>query len=108
VPHEATDYPHDPRYPGSRCAVRVAVTAASGRGSSLESVTGHAEFVTPSGIRFRYSVNAIRHKDGSVSGEFENHVDNVTTGEFILRAHVAIVCFTVTGNIACIGGIIER
>jgi hypothetical protein len=77
-------------------------------GSSVESVTGHAEFVTPSGIRFRYSVDAIRHKDGSVSGEFENHVDNVTTGEFILRAHVAIVCFTVTGNIARIGGIIER
>jgi hypothetical protein len=76
--------------------------------SSVESVTGHAEFVTPSGFRFRYSVSAIRHKDGSVSGEFENHIDNATTGEFILRAHVAIVCFTVTGNIARIGGIIER
>jgi hypothetical protein len=71
--------------------------------STVESVTGHAEFVTPTGIRFRYSVNAIRHKDGSVSGEFENHVDNVTTGEFILRAHIGIVCFTIAGNVARIG-----
>ena len=76
--------------------------------SSVESVTGHAEFVTATGIRFRYSVNAIRHKDESVSGEFQNEVENATTGEFILRAHVAIVCFTVIGNTAHIGGIIER
>jgi hypothetical protein len=76
--------------------------------SSVESVTGHVEFVTPAGIRFRYSVNAIRHKDGSVSGEFQNHVDNAATGEFILRAHVGIVCFTIAGNVARIGGIIER
>lgn len=73
-----------------------------------ESVTGHADFVTPTGFRFRYSVNAIRHADGSVSGEFENHVEIAATGEFILMAHVDIVCFTVTGNIARIGGIVER
>jgi len=53
-------------------------------------------------------VNAIRHKDGSVSGEFQNQVDHATTGELILRAHVAIVCFTVAGNVTRIGGIIER
>lgn len=73
-----------------------------------ESVTGHADFVTASGFRFRYSVSAIRHADGSVSGEFENHVENAATGEFVLMAHVDIVCFTVTGNIARIGGIVER
>jgi len=76
--------------------------------SVQESVTGHAEFVTATGIRFKYSVSAIRHADGSVSGEFENHVENAATGEFILMAHVDIVCFTVMGNIARIGGIVER
>ena len=76
--------------------------------ASEESVTGHAEFVTATGIRFKYSLSAIRHTDGRVSGEFQNHVENATTGEFILRAHVQIVCFTVTGNIARVGGIIER
>jgi hypothetical protein len=76
--------------------------------SSVESVTGHAEFVTATGIRFRYSVSAIQHKDGRVSGEFQNEVENATTGQFILRAHVGIVCFTVIANTAYIGGIIER
>ena len=73
-----------------------------------ESVTGHADFVTISGFRFRYSVNAVRHQDGTVSGEFENHVTNATTGEFVLSAHVTIVCFTITGNIARVGGIVDH
>jgi hypothetical protein len=83
----------------------AAVAAAQ---ETQESVTGHAEFVTASGFRFHYSFSAIRHADGSVSGEFENHVENAATGEFVLMAHVDIVCFTITGNIARIGGIIER
>lgn len=83
-------------------------SVAEARRRGVESVTGHAEIVTPTGIRFSYSVNAIRHKDGRVSGEFQNRVENAITGEFILRAHVDIVCFTITGNIARIGGIIER
>jgi hypothetical protein len=74
-----------------------------------ESVTGSADFVnTISGNRFRYTVSAIRHQDGSVSGEFENHITNATTGEFVTSAHVSIVCFTITGNIARIGGIVEH
>jgi hypothetical protein len=90
-------------------AIALPSSAEAQAASPVESITGHAEFVlTPPGIRFSYSVNAVRHKDGTVSGEFENHVDNVTTGEFILRAHVAIVCFTINGNVARIGGIIER
>jgi hypothetical protein len=92
----------------------VCVAAASwespteANGANEESVTGHAEFVTATGIRFSYSLSAIRHRDGRVSGEFQNHVENAITGEFILRAHVQIVCFTVSGNIARVGGLIER
>jgi hypothetical protein len=86
----------------------VSFPAKANAARSVESVTGHAEFVTGTGLRFRYSLSAIRHKDGRVSGEFQNHVENATTGEFILRAHVGIVCFTVNGNIARVGGIIER
>ena len=81
------------------------VVAAPGE---QESVTGHADFVTSNGLRFSYSFSAIRHQDGSVSGEFENHVENALTGEFILKAHVTIVCFTINGNVARIGGIIDR
>jgi hypothetical protein len=53
-------------------------------------------------------LTAVRHKDGSVSGQFENHVENAATGEFFLAAHVRITCFTINGNIARIGGVIER
>jgi hypothetical protein len=81
------------------------VAAASG---VTESVTGHADFVTASGLHFSYSLSAIRHEDGSVSGQFENHVENAATGEFILAAHVQILCFTINGNVARIGGVIER
>ena len=86
----------------------VAPVAIAAPQEAQESVTGHAEFVTATGFRFRYSFSAIRHADGSVSGEFENHIENAATGEFVLLAHVDIVCFTVTGNIARIGGIVER
>ena len=72
-----------------------------------ESVTGHAEFTGATGAHARYSVNAIRHRDGRVSGEFEFHVETAT-GDFLLRSHVTITCFTVTGNIARIGGFVDR
>jgi hypothetical protein len=85
----------------------VAGGAAAGA-REAESVTGHADFVNATGLRFQYQVSAIRHADGSVSGEFENHVTNAATGEFILTAHVTIVCFTINGNVARIGGIIDR
>jgi hypothetical protein len=86
----------------------VAPAAWAASSDVQESVTGHADFVTATGIRFRYSLSAVRHADGSVSGEFENHVENAVTGQFILIAHVNIVCFTVTGNVARVGGIVER
>jgi hypothetical protein len=89
------------------CLPTPSMSPSPAEARQVESVTGHAEF-TAAGFRFRYSVSAIRHKDGRVTGEFQNHVENATTGEFILRAHVQIVCFTITGNIARIGGIIER
>lgn len=76
--------------------------------AAAESVTGHADFVTATGFRFSYSFSAIRHADGSVSGQFENHVENAQTGAFLLKAHVRIICFTINGNVARIGGFIER
>jgi hypothetical protein len=72
-----------------------------------ESVTGHVEFIALNGNQARYSVNAIRHRDGSVTGEFEFHV--VTpSGDPVLRSHVTITCFTIVGNVAFIGGVVDR
>jgi hypothetical protein len=76
--------------------------------SVQESVTGDADFVnTVNGNHLRYSGNAIRHRDDSVSGEFEVHIDS-PAGAFVLSSHVIITCFTITGNIARIGGIVDR
>ena len=73
-----------------------------------ESVTGNASFVVPAnGVHVRYTVNAVRHRDGSVTGHFELDAETAT-GEFLAHTHVRITCFTVTGNIARIGGIVVR
>jgi hypothetical protein len=74
--------------------------------SDGESVTGHVEFVnTTSGNHIRYSFHAIRHPDGTVTGEFEEHVESAT-GEFVRKTHGIEICLTVVGNLARVGGII--
>ncbi len=39
------------------------------------------------GNDFKYSISAIRHADGSVSGEFEERVTVAATGEVVPQAH---------------------
>ena len=74
-----------------------------------QSVTGHAEFINPrTGFRVSISGAAVRHADGSASGEFEQHVEVATTGEFVRRAHATVLCFTIVGNTARIGAVIDR
>jgi hypothetical protein len=94
--------------------VQLAVLALSGGVFAVaaqgihESAIGHAEFVNPAtGNRTRYSVSAIRHQDGTVSGEFEIHAFG-PTGAFLLESHVAITGMTITGNIARIGGVVTE
>ena len=81
--------------------------AEVGAQTAQESVTGHVEFVNLFNNHVRYSVNAIRHRDGSVSGEAEEHVETAA-GVFIRRGHGTVTCFTLNGNIARIGGIVDR
>lgn len=74
-----------------------------------QSVTGHAEFVNPNtGNRLRYSISAIRHSDGRVTGEVEEHVDVAATGAFVRKIHATVTCFTIVGNEARLGGVIDR
>ena len=85
-------------------------TAASevNAASVQESVPGGGGFIVPAnGAHIRYTVNAVRHRDGRVTGQFELHAETAT-GEFLARTHVRITCFTITGNIARIGGIVFR
>lgn len=96
------------RAPNAAVIAPAAVPNAENAGDAGEgvqqSVTGHYEyggFVT--GNYFKYSVSAIRHADGSVSGEVEERLTDVATGDFVRRSHGTVTCMTVTGNRARIG-----
>jgi hypothetical protein len=74
-----------------------------------QSVTGHYQFVgINTGNDFKYSLSAIRHEDGSVSGEFEERVLLNSTGEFIRQTHGTVTCFQIVGSMARIGGLVDH
>ena len=52
----------------------------------------------------KYSSNAIRHADGSVSGQFELKSEQ----DEGLRIHGDVVCFTVIGNVARLAGRVDQ
>jgi len=69
------------------------VAAAGG-----DHVTGNATILLPyfDNALERYSVSAIRHNDGTVTGEFEE----TSAQEGGQRIHATVYCFTITGNSA--------
>lgn len=74
-----------------------------------QSVTGHYQFIgINTGNDFKYSLSAIRHDDGSVSGEFQERVILASTGEFIRQTHGTVTCFEIVGNMARIGGLVDQ
>jgi len=74
-----------------------------------QSVTGHYQFIgINTGNDFKYSLSAIRHEDGSVSGEFEERVILNSTGDFIRQTHGTVTCFQIVGNMARIGGLVDH
>jgi hypothetical protein len=87
----------------------VEVTSAALAADAKQSVTGHYQFVgINTGNDFKYSLSAIRHDDGSVSGEFEERVLLNSTGEFIRQTHGTVTCFQIIGNMARIGGLVDH
>src|SRR5437867_358500 len=65
-------------------------------GDAGQRVTGSATILLPNfdSARERYGLTAIRHSDGSVTGEFEEFSEQ----EGGQRIHAHVVCFTVVGN----------
>ena len=74
----------------------------NGHGPVVQSVTGFGLF-TQLGEPTTFSFTARRYEDGSVKGEWERQ--NRSGG---FRAHGDVTCFTIVGNLAYIGGIIEQ
>ena len=82
--------------------VDVEPAFSRGRGPVVESVTGFGLF-TQGGEPTTFSFTARRYADGSVEGEWERQ--NRSSD---LRGHGDVTCFTISGNRAWIGGIIEQ
>jgi hypothetical protein len=83
----------------------VAVTSTADQ----QSATGRWEiFIPANGFRIRMSGAAIRHPDGSVTGEFEQHVEVAASGAFVRKAHLTAVCVTIVGHTARFGAVIDR
>ncbi|NUO62596.1 MAG: hypothetical protein HOQ11_16870 [Gemmatimonadaceae bacterium] len=101
-------FPGD-EYPLSDGAAAAVGLADQGNGVD-ESVTGHYEyFGATTGNYFQYSVSAIRHGDGSVSGEVEERVTiGAPDGGLVRRTHGPVTCMTVVGNRARIAYHIEQ
>jgi hypothetical protein len=92
-----------------RSASDVTQPSATLAADVKQSVTGHYQFVgINTGNDFKYSVAAIRHDDGSVSGEFEERVILNSTGEFIRQTHGTVTCFEIVGNMSRIGGLVDQ
>jgi hypothetical protein len=87
----------------------AAVSASNSDAGVEQSVTGHYEYEgSVTGNYFKYSVSAIRHADGSVSGEVEERLTVAATGDFVRRSHGAVTCLTVVGNRARIGYMLDQ
>jgi hypothetical protein len=75
----------------------------------MPAVTGHYEFVgVNTGNDFKYSLSAVRHMDGSVSGEVEERATFNATGDLVRDMHGTVTCFTIVNDTAYIAGIVDR
>jgi hypothetical protein len=86
----------------------TSVAAEAPVGDVKQSVTGSYQAGGDNtGNNFKYAVTAIRHEDGSVSGEFEERVLD-PAGELIRHTHGVVTCVEIVGNIARIGGVLDH
>jgi hypothetical protein len=85
-----------------RSGDNFAVPRSSGDSVSQQQATGSGHHTVGGALR-TFTFNGIRHSDGTVSGEAE--LFNRRTG---FLAHAEIICMTVIGNKAWLGGIIKH
>lgn len=90
------------------------VPATSAVGMSVATVAPQAQEVTgtattrypfSSAYTESFSFNAVRHKDGTVSGHFAVREYDFETGQAPLRFHGRVTCFEVVGSVVYLEGI---
>ena len=96
----------DTTAPSAASRQMVPEPSLSRAGNREERVTGEVTINLPyyNNALERYSVSAIRHRDGDVSGEFEEF----SAQEGGQRVHARVHCFTVVGNMARLAALIEK
>jgi len=78
-------------------------------GDRTQGVSGHYEFVgINTGNDFTYSLTAIRHVNGTVSGEVDERTTFGGKDNLQREMHGTVTCFTIIGNTAFIAGIVDR
>lgn len=92
------DQPQLPAAPGE-----VRLSAAPGSNGVVQSISGNADINAPEGLR-RMEINARKTADGTVSGKF--YLKQRWGDENTYEADV--VCFTIVGNRAYVGGVLTR
>lgn len=75
---------------------------SAGAGVSA-AATGSGHLIQANGELRKFTFAAIRHGNGSISGQF-----NLVAGNADLVAHGTVTCMTVIGNQAWIGGTLDR
>src|SRR5919199_37165 len=98
--------PADSDSPTAPRGAAVASAASPASAHLQQQVTGHANIELPvfGNAVERYSNSAIRHSDGTVTGQFELRSEQ---GDG-LRLHGDVVCFTIVGNRARLAGQVQR
>ena len=75
----------------------------------IESVTGYVALTQSPTAERDLSFAAIRHGDGTVSGEFQHGIRVNTPGfRRMVVLHGRVTCFTISENRAVIAGVVER
>jgi hypothetical protein len=93
-----SDQPRLPSAPGE-----VRLSAAPESNGVVQSISGNADIDAPEGLR-RMEIHARKSADGTVSGRFylKQEWGNRDTYE------ADVVCFTIVGNRAYVGGVLTR
>ncbi len=72
------------------------------RGPVIESVTGSGHFTQGGQLR-TFSFSAVKRADGTVTGEWQRFARAIGA-----KAHGDVTCFSIAGNQAWLGGVVER
>ena len=75
--------------------------SAHGGNGVVQSATGSGHFRQGDGNLRTFTASAVKHADGSVSGQAQ--INNRTLG---VKAHISIDCLLIVGNVAVLSGVV--